>query len=127
MREVRRLKTMLGRVICDIGRKIAGNAFLEQFFAEVLAFAARPDNQEKNGKNKIYSIHAPEVECISEGKAHKKYEFGNKASCATTSREGFVIGALGLRGNPCDGHTLSGAIEQAERWDCAATPGGVPR
>jgi IS5 family transposase len=94
MREVRRLKTMLGRVIRDIGRKIAGNAFLEQFFAEVLAFATRLDNQEKNDKNEIYSIHAPET---------------------ATSREGFVIGALGLRGNPSDGHTLPGAIEQAER------------
>jgi IS5 family transposase len=115
MREIRRLKTMLGRVIRDSGRKIAGDVLLEQFFAGILAFATRLYNQKKNDKNKIYSIHAPEVECISKGKAHKKYEFGNKASYATTSREGFVIGALGLHGNPYDGHTLPGAIEQAER------------
>jgi IS5 family transposase len=115
MREVRRLKTMLGRVIRDIGRKIAGDASLERLFAEVLAFATRLYHQKKDDKNKIYSIHAPEVECISKGKAHRKYEFGNKASYATTSREGFVIGALGLHGNPYDGHTLPGAIEQARR------------
>lgn len=115
MREVRRLKTMLGRVIRDIDRKIAGSESLTELFGGVLVFATRLYNQRKNDKNKIYSIHAPEVECISKGKAHKKYEFGNKASYATTSRESFIIGALGVHGNPYDGHTLPAAIEQAER------------
>lgn len=63
MCEVRRLKTMLGRVIRDIGRKIASDAMLMQFFDEVLSLAARLHNQKKNDKNKICSIYAPEVEC----------------------------------------------------------------
>ncbi|MDR0361222.1 MAG: hypothetical protein LBJ46_00815 [Planctomycetota bacterium] len=73
----------------------------------------------------MYSIHAPKVECISKGKAHRKYEFGNKASYSTTSREGFVIGALSVHGNPCDGHTLSGAIEQAKHLCGGRKPGRV--
>ena len=57
-------------------------------------------------------MHAPEVACIAKGKAHKKYEFGNKVSVASTSKESFVVGMKSLPGNPFDGHTLKAAIEQ---------------
>jgi IS5 family transposase len=114
-REVKRVKTYLGRVYRDISRKISGNAVLEEAFSEALGMAGRLLRQKKDDKNKLYSIHAPEVECISKGKAHKKYEFGNKASLATTSREGLAVGAMGLHGNPYDGHTLSAQLEQVER------------
>ena len=70
--------------------------------------------QERHSKNKIYSIHAPEVECISKGKAHKKYEFGNKVSMVTTSKSNWVVGIKAFHGNPYDGHTLKEAIEQSE-------------
>ncbi len=114
-REVKRVKTYLGRVYRDISRKIAGDAFLEEVFSEALSMAARLLEQKKEDKNKLYSIHAPEVECISKGKAHKKYEFGNKASFATTSREGLAVGAMGVHDNPYDGHTLSPQLEQVKR------------
>jgi IS5 family transposase len=65
------------------------------------------------GVRKLYSVHAPEVECIGKGKANKKYEFGVKVSLVATSKEGFVIGAQALHGNPYDGHTLRGALAQA--------------
>ena len=57
-------------------------------------------------------MHAPEVECIAKGKAHKRYEFGCKASIATTSKGNWIVGAQALSGNPYDGHTLAGAMEQ---------------
>lgn len=114
-REVRRLKTWLGRVTRDVKRRIAGDGFLEKAFAESLSKAERLLAQTRTSKDKLYSIHAPEVECIAKGKAHRKYEFGNKVSIVSTSREGFNLGALGLHGNPYDGHTLPGALEQAER------------
>jgi len=114
-RHIRKLKTYLRRVRNDIVRKIAGNATLEREFEALLAMADRLLTQRKEDKNKLYSLHAPEVECIAKGKAHKKYEFGNKASFATTSREGFVVGAMGLHGNPFDGHTLTGQLEQTAR------------
>jgi IS5 family transposase len=114
-RQIRKLKTYLRRVRNDIARKIAGNAELTEKFGEALAMADRLLAQRKEDKKKLYSLHAPEVECIAKGKAHKKYEFGNKASFATTSREGFVVGAMGLHGNPFDGHTLKGHLEQTAR------------
>jgi len=60
-------------------------------------------------------VHAPEVECISKGKVHKRYEFGVKASIATTSKGGWHLGALSLPGNPYDGHTLEKCLHQIER------------
>ena len=69
----------------------------------------------KSDRNKLYSLHAPEVECISKGKAHKRYEFGVKASIATTNKSNFVVGGLALPGNPFDGHTLVSALEQVRR------------
>ena len=71
--------------------------------------------QERQDKNKLYSLHAPEVECISKGKAHKKYEFSVKVSVATTNRDNFVVGMFAEHGNPYDGHTLAKAIEQVQR------------
>ena len=114
-KKVSKLKTYLRRVRHDIGRKIAGKAMLTIGFEPFLAMADRLLGQKKEDKNKLYSLHAPEVECIAKGKAHKKYEFGNKASFATTSLEGFVVGAMGLHGNPFDGHTLSKQLEQTAR------------
>ena len=114
-RQIRKLKTYLRRVQNDIARKISGHKALEEAFGVFLAMADRLLTQRKSDQNKLYSLHAPEVECLAKGKAHKKYEFGNKASFATTSREGFVVGALGLHGNPFDGHTLKGQLEQTTR------------
>ena len=69
-------------------------------------------NQKKSDSNKIYSVHEPDVQCISKGKEHKKYEFGNKVSIIYTQTTGVIIGAIGFR-NPYDGHTIEPALEQA--------------
>ena len=98
-----------------ISRRVAGKERLEETFADLLSKGRRLLEQTRTSKDKLYSIHAPEVECISKGKAHKKYEFGNKASIVSTIRETFCLGALGLHGNPYDGHTLGVSLEQAER------------
>ena len=70
--------------------------------------------QQKKDKNKLYSLHAPEVECIGKGKTRQPYEFGVKVSITTTHQEGLVIGMRSLPGNPYDGHTLHEALEQTE-------------
>jgi len=114
-REIKRLKTFLGRVYRDIHRKIEDRLELKSIFLPELALAERLLTQERQGKNKLYSLHAPEVECISKGKAHKKYEFGVKVSVATTNRDNFVVGMFAEHGNPYDGHTLARAIEQVQR------------
>jgi transposase, IS5 family len=80
-----------------------------------LSISTRIHKQQRRDKNKVYSVHAPEVECISKGKAHKRYEFGCKVSVAATSKGGWFLGAMAVHGNPYDGHTLSDTLHQVER------------
>lgn len=75
----------------------------------------QPRKRSEGDPPKLYSVHAPEVECIAKGKAHKQYEFGVKVGIVSTSRESFVLAAKSLPGNPYDGHTLQACIEQATR------------
>jgi len=114
-KEIRKLKTYLGRVTRDIGRKILGREELGKPFASLLEMAKRLYSQKRDDKNKLYSLHAPEVECIAKGKAHKKYEFGCKVSVATTSKDNFIVGIQAFHSNPYDGHTLKETVSQAER------------
>lgn len=114
-REVRRVRGYLGRVYRDILRKIEDRQEIKAIFLPELALAEQLLGQGKSDKNKLYSLHAPEAECIAKGKAHKKYEFGVKVSVATTNRDNFVVGMLAEHGNPYDGHTLSRAIEQVKQ------------
>ena len=112
---VKKLHIYLGRVVRDMERKLAGQPQQQVTCAAELALAKRLLVQQKQDKNKLYSLHAPEVECISKGKAHKRYEFGVKASIATTNRSNFVVGGMALPGHPYDGHTLTQALEQVRR------------
>jgi len=113
----RQLKTILGRVVRDIERKAAKlqGQIADEPLCELLAMAERLLAQTRTSKHKLYSIHAPEVECIAKGKVHKRYEFGCKTSVATTSKNNWIVGTHALDGNPYDGHTLGGAIGQVER------------
>ena len=119
-RSLRKLKTYLGRVIRDIERRIAGNEGLRATFMRPLYLARRVLDQDRRQRGrKVYSLHAPEVECIGKGKAHRPYEFGVKVSVATTlhrSRGGqFATHVAALPGNPYDGHTLATVIPAMER------------
>lgn len=128
-RALRTLKTYLGRVMRDIARKIAGDEALRQIFAHPLMLAGRVHTQNKNLRPirgqppgtdlRVFSLHAPEVECIGKGKAHKPYEFGVKASVATTLKHSkggqFIVHARTLPGKPYDGHTLGVIIPEIER------------
>jgi IS5 family transposase len=80
---------------------------------ERLDICLRFVNGEKIDGHKIYSLHEPDVLCISKGKEHKKYEFGNKVSIVRTW-SGLIIGALSFR-NEYDGHTIDKSMEQVDR------------
>jgi IS5 family transposase len=108
----RKLKTYLGRVIRDIERSLPEP---DDQLQSLLNIGTRIFNQQRHDKKKIYSVHEPHVECISKGKAHKRYEFGCKVSVAATSRGGWFVGAMAAHGNPYDGHTLKDALEQVQR------------
>lgn len=104
----------MGRLFRDIKRKITGNRFLQNAFEWIFKIVEKLLIQEKDSKNKVYSLHEPHVECIAKGKAHKKYEFGCKVSFVVTHKEGLALSSLVLHGNPYDGHTLKNSLKHAE-------------
>lgn len=108
----KKLKRYLGCVVRDLGRKVGGP---DVALHQELAKAQRLLAQNRTDKNKLYSLHAPEVECIARGKAHKRYEFGCKVSVVSTSKNGWIVGTQALHGAPYDGHTLGGALRQVRR------------
>ena len=119
-RQLRLLRTRLGRIIRDIRRSIGGKADLEAVFEWPLTRANQIRSQQQRQRGwKLYSFHAPEVECIGKGKAHRPYEFGVKVSVATTlghaSGGQFVTHVKALPGNPYDGHTLQTVIPDMEK------------
>lgn len=106
----RKVKTIAGRLVRELQRHLGESSVYQRFFdlfSRVLA-------QKRNSKSKVYSLHEPDVVCISKGKEHKKFEFGNKASFVITRNTGVLLGALGFR-NEFDGHTLQPALEQVEK------------
>src|SRR6187397_2745814 len=119
-RALKTLRTYLGRVIRDIGRKIEHDGWLkEMVFKSILLRARRVrDQQQRQRGPKVYSLPAPEVECIGKGKAHRPYEFGVKVSVATPLNRckggQFVAHVKALPGNPYDGHTLAPVIPEIQ-------------
>ena len=116
----RKVRTIAGRLVRDVERKLGTRVDAYQneldLYKRVLA-------QKKSDKNKIYSLHEVDVQCISKGKEHKQYEFSNKVSITRTGT-GVIVGALGFR-NEFDGHTLDKAIEQVERMTGRAPRNGI--
>src|SRR5260221_13041297 len=111
-RQLKFLRTRLGRVIRDIRRKIDGDDALQSRFSTLLDLASKVRLQDHRQRGpKVYALHAPEVECIGKGKARAPYEFGCKVSVATPAtapRAGqFVLHAKALHYNHLDGHTFS--------------------
>jgi transposase, IS5 family len=117
--QTRKLRTYLGRVLRDIERKVLNNPQQQERVSKLLQIAQRIHDQPRKRSDtdppKMYSVHAPEVECIAKGKVHKQYEFGVKVGIVSTSKDNFVLGAKALPGNPYDGHTLQACLDQAQR------------
>ncbi len=110
---VKRLKTISGRLLREIQRKMT----LEQLhcYSEKFALYLRMLLQKRGSKNKLYSLHEPHIYCMSKGKAHQRYEFGTKASITTTRDSGIIIGALSFETNVFDGHTVPAVLAQVNR------------
>jgi len=110
---VKRLKTISGRLLREIQRKMT----LDQLhrYSEKLALHLRMLSQKRGDKNKLYSLHESHVYCMSKGKANKRFEFGTKASITTTRDSGIIIGALAFEKNIYDGHTVPDVLAQVKR------------
>jgi IS5 family transposase len=113
---LKKLKGYTGRVLRDLRRQFDAipEGPLRERVLDMLVLVGRLLHQGPKSKGKIYALHEPSVDCISKGKARKRYEFGTKVSLATTIDEGFVVGMGSMPGNPYDGHTLPEALEQVE-------------
>jgi IS5 family transposase len=126
---VKRQRTILGVVMREVQRKLdadkeavaaggtpAHEPSSPKAISDLMMWqerAQRIRTQQRNSKDKLYALHAPEVECISKGKARNPYEFGVKVSLAVTHKRGLVVGTRSFAGNPYDGHVLSAQLEQA--------------
>ena len=116
---VKRQRTILGIVMREVRRKTEAPDFAPEHPKAVsdlmmwLERAERVHTQQRHDKNKLYALHAPEVECIGKGKARKPYEFGVKSAVVVSHKDGLMLGARTFPGNPYDGHILSAVLEQA--------------
>lgn len=109
--QTRKLRTYLGRVMRDVERKVKQ---LPQDLQALLEIAQRIHQQQPKDTGKLYSVHAPETECIAKGKAHKRYEFGCKVVLVTTQLSNWIVGLDAVHGNPYDGATLRNALTKTE-------------
>ena len=110
-RQLRKLRTYVGRLIRDIGRKAT---VIDDDLATLLGRASRIRHQQPQDAKKLYSLHEPEVQCISKGKAHKRYEFGQKVAVAMTNRRNWIVATSLMEDNPYDGHTLTATLASVE-------------
>jgi IS5 family transposase len=111
-RETRKLRTYLGRVLRNVER---GKLKLSEKQEQLVNVTRRIFTQQRTDHGKVYSVHAPEVECIAKGKVAKHYEFGCKVPIVTTSRQSWIVGVDAVHDNPYDGTTLKPALTQVKR------------
>jgi IS5 family transposase len=112
-KSVKRLKTISGRLLRELQRKMTPEQLVYQ--ADRFALYRRMLSQKRGDKNKLYSLHEPHIYCMSKGKAHQRYEFGTKASITTTRDSNVIIGALAFEKNIFDGHTVPAVLAQVKR------------
>src|SRR5579864_321297 len=129
-RMLKKLRTLLGRVIRDIGRKIEGDSGREGIFAQLLLLARRVREQKQHQRGrKVYSLHAPEVECIGKGKAHRPYEIPWEVDSDPISRQSGALTPSWRRKckrlNHDPNWPLSALILPLSsfRWNCLVQPG----
>jgi IS5 family transposase len=109
----KKLRTIAGRITRDLERKM--NNDLQEQYREKLVLFYRVIRQKKQDKNKIYSLHEPDVACIAKGKSHKPYEFGAKASVAFIPGKCIIVGVKNFEGNPNDTQTLEPTLEHVQQ------------
>jgi len=111
----KRLKTIANVQIRDLKRKM--NAAQVSKYGGGLELYQRAVNQKQHDGDKVYSLHKPFTRCVSKGKAHKQYEFGNKVGIIVTGNKGrkIITAVKAFKDNPFDGHTIEPLLEQMER------------
>jgi IS5 family transposase len=111
MASARKVKTIAGRLVRELGRKLP----VQSAHRTELGLFRKVLSQTRQSKNKVYSLHEPDVSCIAKGKDHKKYEFGSKVSFAITKTTNVIVSVVTFKGNPYDGGTLKDTLDFHER------------
>jgi IS5 family transposase len=113
----KRLKTIANSQLRELERKMTEEQ--KRLYQKEMNLYKLVVNQQKNDKDKIYSLHKPFTECIAKGKAHKPYEFGNKVGTISGGIKGkkIILAIMGFLGNPFDGHTIEPLLNQMKSND----------
>ena len=112
---MKRLRAIAKIIMRDIERKFDGDTDLIEIYKEQFELYLKILSQEKNTPNKIYSLHELDAYAINKGKDHKGYEFGTKASIATTMNSGIIVGVAAHKTNIGDVNTLDEVIENIHK------------
>lgn len=113
-RALKRLRTIAGILIRELRRELPQYCLFECYQQDFL-FYERILKQQPKDKNKIYSLHEPQVYCIAKGKDHKQYEYGSKASIACTAKSNIIVGVVSHEQNQHDSHTLPEILHHVEK------------
>lgn len=113
-RALRRLRTIAHILIRELRRTLPETC-LSEIYEKDFLFYERVLAQQPKDKNKVYSLHEPQVYCIAKGKDNKQYEYGNKVSVASTAKGNLIVGVVSHEKNIHDGHTLPDVLDHIER------------
>ena len=112
-RALKRLRTIAGILIRELRRELPQHCLFERYQKDFLLYE-RVLAQQPKDKNKIYSLHEPQVYCVAKGKDHKQYEYGSKASIASTAQGNLIVGVVSHEQNQHDSHTLPEILRHVE-------------
>ena len=112
-RALRRLRTIAGILIRQLRRELPQYCLFERYQQYFLLYE-RIFKQQPKDTNKIYSLHEPQVYCVAKGKEHKQYEFGSKASIASTAQGNLIVGVVSHEQNQHGSHTLPEILRHVE-------------
>lgn len=109
----KKLRTIGRRVVRELERKLPPE--LQKQYENDFSNYKKVLTQERNSKDKIYSLHEPQTACIAKGKAHKGYEFGTKVAVVRGRKTGVITAVKRFLGNPHDSKTLEESLAQSQR------------
>ena len=112
-RALKRLRTIAGILMRELRRRLPQHCLFERYQQDFLLYE-RVLKQQPKDTNKIYSLHESQVYCVAKGKDHKQYEYGSKASIASTARGNIIVGVVCHEQNLHDNHTLPAILKHVE-------------
>src|SRR5699024_8922059 len=108
----KKLRTIAGRLLRELERELSGDQLTTH--KKPMALYWKAITQQRSDSDKVYSLHKPPAACIAKGKAHKKYEFGNKVGLMTHPTRRVILAIKSFKGNPHDSKTIEPLLEQIE-------------